>query len=608
MLPAYFYNNYWRFTVWAPKKEQMLLHIVAPFDKKLEMLKNNAGYFTVEVKTKEKELRYFFRPENENDFPDPASAYQPGSVHDASQTIDHSFYKWKDDNWKGIPLEEWIIYELHTGTFTEEGTFEAIIKRLDDLKDAGINALELMPVAQFPGNRNWGYDGVYPYAVQNSYGGPEGLKKLVDACHQKNMAVILDVVYNHLGPEGNYFLKFGPYFTKKYTTPWGDAVNLDDEWSDGVREYFSDNAIYWLEHYHIDGLRCDAIHALFDNGAVHFWELTHKKVKALEAKLGRKFYLIAESDLNNPKVVKPPEAGGYGFDAQWLDDFHHALYVLLNPSDQQRYYDFGAMEQLVKACNDGFVHSGEFVKFRKRKYGASSANIPGNKFIAFNQNHDQTGNRTDGKRLSALVNFQKIKLASAATLLAPYIPLLFMGEEYAEESPFFYFVSHSNNELIKAVQEGRKKEFKEFGFDENIADPQDESTFHQSKLHWEKRNKNHHRIILNWYKKLIGMRKTLSPLKNFQKRDVRAEVINENAFVLWRHTAGMEENLICLFNFSEKEISYTVSSTAGAVKLLDSTEDQWMLNDKKTQQHPDKIEMNQTILLQPLSVVAYSSQ
>jgi len=607
MLSSFFHDKFCRFTVWAPEKKQVILHVVAPFNKELLMEKNEEGYFAVEIETDEKELRYFFKPDGETDFPDPASQYQPEGVHGHSQTIDHSAFTWNDGNWKSIPLNEMIIYELHVGTFTPEGTFEAIIPRLDELKDVGINALEIMPVSQFPGNRNWGYDGVYPYAVQNSYGGPQGLKKLVNACHQKGIAVILDVVYNHLGPEGNYFSQFGPYFTTRYNTPWGDAINFDDAWSDGVREYFSDNVTYWLEHYHIDALRFDAIHAIFDAGAIHFWELTHQKVKQLEEKIGRRFYLIAESDLNNPKVVKIPEQGGYGFDAQWLDDFHHALYTLINAGDKQRYYDFGNIDQLVKAYNEGFVHSGEWVKFRKKKYGASSANIPGDKFVIFIQNHDQTGNRADGKRLCMLIDFERLKLASAAVLLAPYIPMLFMGEEYGDESPFLYFVSHSDKELIKAVQEGRKKEFADFGFDENVPDPQDENTFSQSILKWDKRNEAHHKMILDWHKELIRMRKTFAPLKDFDKRNIQAKTINESSFVLYRHTAGMEESMICIFNFSEEEIKYVPSLVQRATKVFDSKDQQWTQQNKNANPHPNQLNPNQEISLQPLSVVVFHS-
>ena len=607
MLSSFFQDTFWRFTVWAPEKQQMKLRVVAPFDKEFDMQKNEEGYFSVEVETKEMQLHYFFKPDGENDFPDPASQFQPDGVHKASQTIDHSTFKWNDSNWKSIPVNQMIIYELHVGTFSAEGTFEAIIPRLDELKDLGINALEIMPVGQFPGNRNWGYDGVYPYAVQNSYGGPEGLKKLVDACHQKGIVVILDVVYNHMGPEGNYFSQFGPYFTSRYHTPWGDAINFDDAWSDGVREYFSNNIIYWFEHYHIDVLRCDAIHAIFDFGAIHFWELAHQKVKQLEDKIGRRFYLIAESDLNNPKVIKMPEQGGYGFDAQWLDDFHHALYTLVNPSDKQRYYDFGSINQLVKSYNEGFVHSGEWVKFRKKKFGASSANIPGDKFVIFIQNHDQIGNRAYGERLCMLVDFEKLKMAAAAVLLAPYIPMLFMGEEYAEESPFLYFVSHTDKQLIQAVQEGRKKEFEDFGFGEHTPDPQDENTFIQSILHWHKRNKGHHKIILAWHKELIRIRKIVASLNEFEKRNMQAKVINEKSFVLYRHSAGMEESTACFFNFSEDEVEFIASFTQPANKILDSKDHQWMKEPEKSQLHPDRITNNQPLSLKPSSVVVYHS-
>lgn len=607
MRSALFKNNHWQFKVWAPEKNQMVLHIVKPFDREFMMSKDEEGYFSVDVETEEKDLQYFFKPDKQNDVPDPASQYQPEGVHGPSQTIDHSLYKWRDNNWKSTPLKDWIIYELHVGAFTEQGTFEAVIDRLEDLVEVGINAIEIMPVAQFPGNRNWGYDGAFLFAVQNSYGGPEGLKKLVDACHQKGLAVILDVVYNHLGPEGNYFSQFGPYFNSKYHTPWGDAINFDDAWSDGVREYFSDNIIYWFENFHIDAVRCDAIHAMFDNGPVHFWQLTHQKIKTLEQKLNRSFHLIAESDLNDPKVVKHPDQGGWGFDAQWLDDFHHALYILLNPSDKQRYYDFGSIQQLVKGYNEGFVHSGEWVQFRKRKFGASSADVPGNKFVVFTQNHDQVGNRADGKRLNMLIDFERVKLASAAILLAPYIPMLFMGEEYADESPFYYFVSHSDKGLIKAVQEGRKKEFEAFGFD-NAPDPQDENTFNQSKLRWQERNKDYHLVILNWYKELISMRKTLSPLKEFERNNTHAEVIGEKALALFRNSKETGESITCLFNFSDNEIMYSPSGKKLSKKLLDSTDKQWQHhNGSKDHLHPNSVEKDKAIILAPTSVIVYSS-
>ncbi|HEY8387387.1 MAG TPA: malto-oligosyltrehalose trehalohydrolase, partial [Parasegetibacter sp.] len=493
----------------------MILHIVEPYEKFHAMKKNSEGYFQCTIESLEELIRYYYLPDGGDDCADPSSAAQPEGIHGPSETVNHGSFHWNDQDWKGLACEDLILYELHVGTFTPEGTFEAIIPRLDELMDTGINAIELMPLSPFSGERNWGYDGVFPYAVQQSYGGPQGLKELVNACHQKGIAVFLDVVYNHIGPEGNIFENFGPYFTEKYCTPWGKAINFDGEWSDGVRDYFSDNAIYWFEHYHIDGLRLDAVHTIFDNGAVSFWELLSKKTEAFEKHSGRRVHLIAESDLNSPRVTKTIAEGGKGFRGQWLDDFHHALYVLLDEKGRDRYIDFGKMQQLAKAYTDGFVHSGEFVKFRKRKHGASSAAVTGDKFVAFNLNHDQAGNRPGGERLSMLVSFEKQKIAAAALMLAPYVPMLFMGEEYGDDTPFYYFVSHSDKLLITAVREGRKNEFREFGGEADFTDPQLESTYLSSKIQWEKRYSGHYQELLFWNRELIKLRKS-APLRNFQ--------------------------------------------------------------------------------------------
>lgn len=592
------------FKVWAPEKKEMFLHIVSPYEKELRMEKNDEGYFTIEI-PEAKGMQYFFKPDGEKDFPDPASQFQPEGVHGPSQVIDHNSFNWTDQQWKNIPIERLIIYELHVGLFTEEGTFEAIIQRLDHLKELGINAVELMPVCQFPGDRNWGYDGVYPYAVQNSYGGPNGLKTLVNACHEKGIAVLLDVVYNHIGPEGNYFPNYGPYFTDKYSTPWGNAINYDGDWSDGVREYFSDNVIYWFDHFHIDGLRCDAIHAVYDTGAVNFWELVHDKVKKLEAQTGKSFYLIAESDLNSPKVVKDPSIGGFGFDAQWLDDLHHALYVILNPPDLERYYDFGKMDQLVKAYRDGFVHSGQWVQFRKRKHGASSAGLNGDQFVVFNQNHDQIGNRADGKRLCQLVDLEHTKLAAAAILLAPYIPMLFMGEEYADDAPFFYFVSHSDPDLIKAVQEGRKKEFSAFGFSDSIPDPQNRETFEQCKLRWNEVNKGYHRLIYKWHRELIRIRTTIPSFQNLLKKDVEVHQIENKGFVMIRYDRQRKQKTLCFFNFSEDTLEYKLSENETYIKVLDSKEEKWSNEAGNSNGHPQKLSSATSLSIRPVSVVVY---
>ena len=594
------------FTVWAPEKEQIQLHITDPFDRLFEMQKDEDGYWQTSVKDLPAGSKYFFRIDDK-DLPDPASQYQPDGVHGPSAIVDHSF-NWTDQHWKGLPFETYIIYELHVGTFTEEGSFEAIIPRLPELKNWGINAIELMPVAQFPGSRNWGYDGVFPFAVQNSYGGPEGLKKLVDACHQAGMAVILDVVYNHLGPEGNYLNSFAPYFSDRYHTLWGDAINFDWEWSDGVREYFASNTLYCLKRFHIDAIRYDAIHAIFDFSPVHFWEILHNKVKGLEESTGRRFYLIAESDLNDPRALDHPQKRGFGFDAQWLDDFHHSLYKVLHSDDCDRYNDFGTVHQLAKAIKDGFVHCGnEWAASRKRCYGASSAGIPGNRFVAFFSNHDQVGNRPDGARPSSYMDFERLKLAAAALMLSPYIPMLFMGEEYAATTPFYYFVSHSDPNLVEAVRKGRKEEFKNSGFNTEPPDAQSENSFRNSVLNWDERKNSSQNIMLLWHEALIMMRNEQAPLRNFEKKDIEANVIHEEALVLIRRSRDSEETLTCFFNFSGKEIAVQFPGPSSGTKLMDSTDSKWNLNKKDRSSYPVKLKGGQGIMLSPLSVVVYAS-
>jgi maltooligosyltrehalose trehalohydrolase len=570
------------------------------------MIRDKDGYFTVKIKNISEGTRYFFQPGGKESFPDPASHFQPEGVYGPSEIVDHSGFVWNDQQWKGLPLSELIIYELHIGTFTGEGSFEAVIPFLKELADLGITALEIMPVAQFPGSRNWGYDGAYPYAVQNTYGGPAGLKKLVDAAHLTGLAVILDVVYNHIGPEGNYLSKFGPYFTGKYKVPWGDAINYDDEWSDGVREYFSFNALHWFENYHFDGLRIDAIHTMYDSGAVHFWELTRRKLEILEQRMGRKLYLFAESDLNSPRVIKDLELGGYGFDAQWLDDYHHALYVLLHPEGHNRYEDFGSLEQLAKAYTDGFVHSGEFVKFRKRKHGKSSAGIPGYRFIAFNQNHDQVGNRVLGERLGMLTGFGQLKMAAAALLLSPYLPLIFMGEEYADENPFFYFVSHTDEKLIEAVRDGRKKEFEAYKWDTEPPDPQGESTFAKSKIHWQKRYTGRNKMLLDWNKELIRLRKNRSALRYQEKDGVLSYVSGNRGFCLVRSNEENDDHILSMFNFSDKETELIAPMQIDIWhKILDSLDPKWSYQENEATAAPEKLKAGNRIVLGPWSVAVF---
>jgi maltooligosyltrehalose trehalohydrolase len=579
----------WIFSVWAPELKSMSLHIITPYQATFPMQKDREGYFVVECDNIEDGANYCYQPDDDVDVPDPASAFQPTGVHGHSQVVDHDRFTWSDQNWHGKPLKDLIIYELHIGTFTEAGTFEAAIERLDDLVDLGVNAIECMPVAQFPGARNWGYDGSFPYAVQNSYGGPHGLKKLVDACHRKGIVFILDVVYNHMGPEGNYFHKFGPYFSKAYHVPWGDSLNFDQQWSDGVREYFLNNIEHWIVNYHIDGLRLDAIHTIFDSNPVHILDAFNRRAGELAGRTGRPVFLIAESDLNDPRVIRDPSIGGYGFDAQWLDDFHHALYVLVHPEGKKRYEDFGNIYQLAKAFKDGFVSSGEYVNFRKRKYGASSAGIDGDSFIVFTQNHDQVGNRVLGERISALVGKDELKVSAAALILSPYIPMLFMGEEYADSAPFMYFVDHSDKELIAAVREGRKKEFAGLGDASEPKDAQDEQTFLDCKLKWYLRSEGHHAELLQWYKDLIRMRKDNTVFQQYDKTYLHASVIAPKCLAIYRYLPDASQKAFVFFNFSDAAVEYSFDEDGWRLLMSSSAE----------------VKAGNSISLKPMSVSIY---
>lgn len=568
-------NGNCEFIVWAPFRNKIELKIVLPEEKTIPMQKDKRGYWKATIKDFSPDHLYFYKLDEEKDRPDPASHFQPQGVHGPSQAIDHIAFKWEDGNWKGIDLAKMIMYELHVGTFTPEGTFEAIIPRLGDLKEVGINAIELMPVAQFPGERNWGYDGVYPFAAQNSYGGPAGLKKIVNACHQMGMAVILDVVYNHLGPEGNYLWDYGPYFTDKYKTPWGKALNFDDAHSDAVRDFFIENALHWFEHYHFDALRLDAVHAIFDMSARPFLQELAERVEEFSRNAKRKFYLIAESNLNDTKIIRPRELSGFGMDAQWCDDFHHSLRTLVTGENRGYYVDFGRVEQFVKCWQEGFVYSGQYSPYRQRRHGNSSKERPARQFVVFSQNHDQVGNRMLGERLPALVSFEALKLAAGAVMLSPYIPMLFMGEEYGDDAPFLYFVSHSDPNLIDAVRKGRKEEFISFNWIGEPPDPQSADTFLKTKLDWEKRTQDEHGLLLDFYKNLIKLRNEMPALANLDKAALEAVGFEENKIVLVRRRKGQSQALL-IFNFNNAEVTFTASFYKGTWKKnLDSSDKIW---------------------------------
>ena len=594
------------FSVWAPFSRRVEVKILSPDERAIPLVENSMGYWSGMVENASPGIRYVYRLDDEKERPDPASRFQPLGVHGPSQVIDPDEFAWGDHGWKGIPLKDFIIYELHTGTFTKQGTFESIIPHLDYLKELGIRAVELMPVAQFPGTRNWGYDGVYPYAVQNSYGGPEGLKRLVNACHQKGLAVALDVVYNHLGPEGNYLRDYGPYFTDKYKTPWGDAINFDGPYSDEVRRYFIGNALYWVTEFHVDALRIDAIHGIFDFSAKHFLQELGEAVHHRAEELGRHVYVIPESDLNDVRVINPLEIGGYGLDAQWNDDFHHCLRTLITAEKSGYYEDFGTIDQMEKAYRDGFVYSGQYSPFRKRRHGSSSKDRPAQQFVVFSQNHDQVGNRVQGERLSSLVSFEALKLAAGCVILSPYLPLLFMGEEYGETAPFLYFVSHSDPDLIEAVRNGRKEEFKAFGWEGEPPDPQDERTFLASELHWEEQTKGSHGTLLRFYKQLIALRTRTPAL--FELERERTEVGDcaaEKVLTMRRRNGDGKSRVCVLLNFMANDVSLQATLPEGPwEKILDSSDGMW---EGPGAVLPGRLGNGDTVTMRGHSIAVYSA-
>lgn len=551
--------------------------------------------------------RYFLKINGKNRFPDPASLSQPDGVHQASQCVGlEAIRKQRLEGWKGIALQELVIYELHVGTFSAQGTFAGVEEKIPYLKSLGVNAIEIMPVASFPGSRNWGYDGVFPYAVQHSYGGAEGLAQLVRACHEQGMAVILDVVYNHQGPEGNYLGEFGPYFTKKYQNPWGKAINFDDEHSQGVRHYFLENALMWLRDFDIDGLRLDAIHAIIDHSPKHFLQELSEKVQQLNAETGRHHFLIGESDLNDPMIFKPAENGGYGLDSQWCDEWHHALHALLTGERMGYYVDFGPMAQLVKSFNKAFVYDGIYSKYRKKIFGTSAKDEPGERFVIYTQNHDQTGNRLMGDRLSTLVDCETLKLVAAALLVSPFIPMLFMGEEYGEESPFLFFTSHGSERLAEQVRKGRKREYRAFMKGAEPPDPQAEETFLQSKLKWDFLGNRQKECLLAFYRKCIHLRKAMNLLKPGSRKNFQATKTGESAMLLARK--GEQETLLVVFNFSEKPFSGKINEFMGKPVdlLLYSAHMKWggIVDDKHEPLEGNASETPQ-INIEPRSVAVY---
>jgi maltooligosyltrehalose trehalohydrolase len=537
------------FRAWAPRLKRLSVRVLTREAGSVPLDSVGEGDFTAVVSNVAAGSDYVFLLDEGRERPDPVSRWQPHGVHGPSRIVDPWAIPWSDDDWKGVPLKDYLIYELHTGTFTPEGTFESIIPILPYLKEVGITAVELMPVAQFPGARNWGYDGVGLYAPQSSYGGPSGLKKLVDECHRAGLAVVLDVVYNHLGPEGNYLNEFAPFFTPAYRTPWGEAINFDGPDSDGVRRFFINNALYWLTEYHVDALRLDAVHGIFDFSARHIVEELTEAFHQQAQLLGRSAWIITESDLNDVRVIRPQRLGGFGVDAQWHDDFHHSLHASLTGAHRGYLVDFGKLEQLAKAIREGFVFDGRYSQYRRRRFGSSSQDRPGEQFVVFIQNHDQVANTCQGKRLASLVSLEQQKLAAVLVVLSPFLPLLFMGQEYGETSPFLYFTSFTDPALGQAVREGRQEEFAAFGSVLEFADPEDPVTFERSKLDWKRPGTHPHAEILGFYRDLIALRKQHPCLANCRK-DLTAVEFDER--LKWlvmarRDPSGSRALVICNF-------------------------------------------------------------
>ncbi|MCA9401248.1 MAG: malto-oligosyltrehalose trehalohydrolase, partial [Candidatus Omnitrophica bacterium] len=459
------------FTVWAPKHKQLYLKTCPPVEKLHPMRPLGDGYWQLNIPIKP-QTDYSYHSPKMGDQPDPASFQQPHGVHGPSRVIDHNSFVWDDGAWKGIPIREMIIYELHVGCFHLSQKFNGIIERLDDLKELGVNTIELMPIAQFPGTRNWGYDGVNLFAVQNSYGHPDDLKDLINICHKKGFAVILDVVYNHLGPEGNSLHLYGPYFTNKKRTPWGRAINFDDKFHEQVRHYFFENARYWLDTFHFDGLRLDAVQAIFDSTDEPFLAQLADTVDQLSETNSKVYALIAESDMNDRTIVEQRESRGLGLHASWSDDFHHALHALLTGERNGYYQDFGGWKEVAQVYRDPHVLNGCYSTFRKNTHGTPADDLDVAKFIVYLQNHDQVGNRILGERLSSILSFEELKLAAGCLLLSPYTPMLFMGEEYGENNPFLYFTDHADQYVIEGVRRGRRRDAKAFQWKGTPPDPQ----------------------------------------------------------------------------------------------------------------------------------------
>jgi maltooligosyltrehalose trehalohydrolase len=564
----------WR--LWAPSCERVELVL---FDVSghcaIAMQQAGNGYFVHCERRMEDGARYLYRLPDGMELPDPASRWQPDGVHRPSAVFTPERFAWSDGAWRGVPREDLVIYELHVGTFTPEGTFAAVLPRLAALRELGVTALEIMPVAQFPGGRGWGYDGVHPYAVQSTYGGPRGLQELVDAAHREGLAVILDVVYNHLGPEGNYLARFGPYFNDRYHTPWGSAVNYDGRDSDAVREFVLNNVRMWIRDFRMDGLRLDAVQTIFDLSARHILADVENAAHEEGERRGLPVHVIAETDQNDVCLLNPQDRGGYGLDAVWADDFHHALHSYLTGERHDYLADYGSVDKLVKAYNEVFVLDGRYSRHHRRRFGSRADGIDRDRFVVCIQNHDQTGNRAMGDRLGTLVPPEAQRLAAALLLLSPSTPLLFMGEEYGETRPFPFFCSFEDPELIEAVRRGRREDYAaSYGLHGEVPDPQSEETFHAAQLSWQWPEGTHHAGLRRLYEEMLAARRAWPALRDRKQTVARAVQSSDGGDMLILERGG-RGGIVAIANLTNRPQTRPQIDLASRRLLLSSADERF---------------------------------
>jgi maltooligosyltrehalose trehalohydrolase len=549
-----------QFRVWAPKAKQAAVRIRGAGARVVPLQRAARGVFELAVPNVGPGCDYLYVLDDRNEYPDPCSRWQPLGSDGPSRIIDPNGFLWDDADWCGVPLDGYIIYELHVATFTPEGTFAAARARIPYLKELGVTAIELMPVAEFPGTRNWGYDGVNLYAPHSTYGGPDELKRLVADCHRAGLAIMLDVVYNHLGPEGPTLAVYSDCFSENYLTPWGQALNFDGPDSEGVRRFFIDNALYWLTEYHIDALRLDATNRMYDLGPHHVLAELSERWHEQARLLGRSAWLIAESDLNDVRVISPVTEGGQGMDAQWSDDFHHAVHGVVTGSRRGYLADFGRPHDLCKALVEGFVYDGRFSEYRRRRHGTSSRARPGKQFVVFIQNHDQIANTYWGGRLSSLVGLEQQKLAATLLLTAPNVPLLFMGQEYGEPAPFLYFVNHGDPALVEQVRTGRLREYAPFVDEARIVDPQSPEAFAASKLNWDLPADEPHACLLAYYRALLALRRQHECLGRCEKDRTTAICHQNPDWLVMERAAGSGGRALIVCNFEPVALEIPVNS------------------------------------------------